>query len=151
MKYSVTYSSPSPKIWDDRGASANSPFIRANTASPGLADTPRPGRSCRAVSLISDPEKAVGIINGREANRELNGETLYGVFSVGLFIYDYENGKIEWVSPEPLIRDSEARTITFASQFIETKSNEGILYAHVDDSFVRAYTLYAEGIRGLLP
>lgn len=95
--------------------------------------------------------KMVGIMNGREANRNEGGETLYGMFSVGLCIYDYERGAIEWVSAEPIIRDSEARTITFASQFVETHPSEGILYAHVDDSFIRAYTLYAEGIRALLP
>lgn len=95
--------------------------------------------------------KLLGIINGREANRSVGDKITYGMFSVGLFIYDYENGKIDWVSPEPFIQDSEAKTITFASQFVETNSGEGILYAHVDDSFVRAYTLYAEGIRALLP
>ncbi len=97
------------------------------------------------------PNKLVGIINGREANGRVGTHIKYGMFSVGLFIYDYENGKIDWVSPQPLIRDTEAVTITFASQFIETKSGEGILYAHVDDSFVRAYTLYAEGIKQFLP
>ncbi|MFA6502739.1 MAG: hypothetical protein WCT45_00590 [Candidatus Paceibacterota bacterium] len=95
--------------------------------------------------------KLLGVINGREANRKVGSEIRYGIFSVGLFIYNYEDGLIEWVSPEPLIRDSEAKTITFASQFVETKAGEGILYAHVDDSFVRAYTLYAEGIRAMLP
>jgi hypothetical protein len=95
--------------------------------------------------------KLLGIINGREANTKVDGKTRYGMFSVGLFIYDYEIGKIDWVSPEPLIRDTEAKTITFASQFVETKPGEGILYAHVDDSFVRAYTLSAEGIKNLLP
>jgi len=95
--------------------------------------------------------KTLGVINGREANRQEDGKTIYGMFSVGLFIYDYEHGTIDWVSPEPLIRDTEAKTITFASQFVETKLGEGILYAHVDDSFVRAYTLYASGIRQLLP
>ena len=95
--------------------------------------------------------KMLGIINGREANQKVGNEIKYGIFSVGLFIYDYENGKIEWVSPEPLIQDSEAETITFASQFIETGSVSGILYAHVDDSFVRAYTLNAEAIKSLLP
>jgi hypothetical protein len=73
------------------------------------------------------------------------------MFSVGLFIYDYEKGKIDWISPEPLIIDSEARTITFASQFVLTGLGEGILYAHVDDSFVRAYTLKAEDLKTLLP
>ena len=95
--------------------------------------------------------RSVGIMNGREANIMADGITKYGTFSVGLFIYDYENGKVDWVSAEPLIRDTEARTITFASQFVETSNGEGILYAHVDDSFVRAYTLNAEGIRAMLP
>jgi len=91
------------------------------------------------------------VINGREANQKIGTETKYGIFSVGLFIYDYENGRIDWVSPEPFIRDSEARTITFASQFVETGKGEGILYAHVDDSFVRAYTLKAEILKSILP
>jgi len=95
--------------------------------------------------------KRLGIVNGREKSKIQNGKTIYGMFSVGLFIYDYEVGKIDWVSPEPLIQDSEAKTITFASQFIETIKGEGILYAHVDDSFVRAYTLKAEDIKSLLP
>jgi hypothetical protein len=95
--------------------------------------------------------KRVGIVNGREKNKVVNGIILYGMFSVGLFIYDFEEGKIDWVSPEPFIQDSEAKTITFASQFVETNKGEGILYAHVDDSFVRAYTLKAEDIKGLLP
>lgn len=95
--------------------------------------------------------KLLGVINGREANQKIGDKIKYGMFSVGLFIYDYENGKIDWISSEPFIQDSQAKTITFASQFVETKSGEGILYAHVDDSFVRAYTLYAEGIRALLP
>lgn len=96
--------------------------------------------------------KILGIINGREANKKMSdGTTKYGMFSIGLFIYDYENGVIDWVSPEPLIQDTEAVTITFASQFIETGMGEGILYAHVDDSFVRAYTLKAEWLKELLP
>jgi len=95
--------------------------------------------------------KLLGLINGREANQKIGDKIKYGMFSIGLFIYDYENGKIDWVSPEPFIQDSEAKTITFASQFIETKQGEGILYAHVDDSFIRAYTLNAESIRSLLP
>ena len=47
--------------------------------------------------------------------------------------------------------DTESVTITFASQFIETAPGEGILYAHVDDSFVRAYTLRAAGLEKLIP
>ena len=95
--------------------------------------------------------KLLGVMNGREANQRVGGNIKYGMFSVGLFIYDYEQGKIDWVSPQPLIQDSKAVTITFASQFVETKPGEGILYAHVDDSFVRAYTLYADGIKSIVP
>jgi hypothetical protein len=96
--------------------------------------------------------KLLGVINGREANqKKADGKTKYGMFSVGLFIYDYENGKIDWVSSEPFIQDTEATTITFASQFVETEKGKGILYAHIDDSFVRAYTLEAEKIKSLLP
>lgn len=96
--------------------------------------------------------KRLGVMNGRSASAKMeNGDVKYGTFSTGLFIYDYENGKIEWVSPEPLIIDSEAVTITFASQFVLTKPGKGILYAHVDDSFVRAYSLSADSIKSLLP
>ncbi len=91
--------------------------------------------------------KLLGVMNGREANQKIGEKIKYGMFSVGLFIYDYENGRINWVSPEPFIRDSQAKTITFASQFVETERGEGILYAHVDDSFVRAYILNAEVIK----
>jgi hypothetical protein len=96
--------------------------------------------------------KLLGVINGREANQKLTDEKIkYGMFSIGLFIYDYQNGEIDWVSLEPFIQDSEAITITFASQFVETEPGEGIIYAHVDDSFMRAYTLKAESIKSLLP
>ncbi len=94
--------------------------------------------------------KLLGLINGREANTLVDGKTKYGMFSVGLFIYNYEEGKIDWVSPEPFIQDTEAKTITFASQFVETGKVEGILYAHIDDSFVRAYTLTREGVKDFL-
>lgn len=95
--------------------------------------------------------KSVGFLNGREASDRSGKEVKYGKFSVGLFVYDYEHGKIEWVSPEPFIFDSEATTITFASQFVEKGNGKGILYAHVDDSFIRSYYVNAEAIKGFLP
>ena len=95
--------------------------------------------------------KLLGVVNGREANKKYGESIAYGTFSVGLFVYDYESGVIDWVSPEPFIEDSAARTITFASQFVPTKKGEGILYAHVDDFFVRAYTLNAKAMKSLLP
>lgn len=95
--------------------------------------------------------KLLGFLNGREPDRVEREQVVFGTFSVGLFIYDYEHGEISWVSPAPLIQDSEAATITFASQFVETGPGEGVLYAHVDDSFVRAYRLTADALRTLLP
>jgi len=95
--------------------------------------------------------KRLGILNGREASVIKDGKTQYGMFSVGLFIYDYEKGKVDWISQKPLIIDSEASTITFASEFIQLDNDSGLLYAHVDDSFVRAYTLHAPSIKELLP
>ena len=95
--------------------------------------------------------KCLGFLNGRGVKEKIGSEFKYGAFSVGLFIYDYEEGKIDWVSPDYFIRDSEAKTITFASQFVETAKGEGVLYAHVDDSFVREYKIKADDLRKLLP
>src|SRR3989339_191976 len=100
--------------------------------------------------------KLLGVINGCQADQKIGDKIKYGNFSIGFFIYDYENGCVDWVSENPLIKDSEAgkggnRAITFASQFVETKPGEGILYAHVDDSFVRAYTLKADLLKLILP
>lgn len=119
-----------------------------------IAGHASPGPLLPETFLNVGVERRVGIMNGCEANKIINGEKVYGTFAVGLFVYNFEEGKIEWVSPEPLIQDTEVskiRAITFASQFIETTAGEGILYAHVNDSFVRAYTLKTEGMRSLLP
>jgi hypothetical protein len=120
-------------------------------AIPWIAGHASPGPLFSKNFIDVGEGKLLGIMNGREANKKVGDKTRYGMFSVGLFIYDYENGKIDWVSPEPFIQDSEATTITFASGFRETESGKGILYAHVDDSFVRAYTLNAKSIKSLLP
>lgn len=99
--------------------------------------------------------KLVGFLNGRSHDRVHNEQVVFGTFAVGLFVYDYEHGEICWISPVPVIEDVEAETITFASEFVETSNGEGnregILYAHVDDSFVRAYRVTAEAVRSLLP
>lgn len=118
---------------------------------PWIAGHASPGPLLPESFLFVGEGKRLGILNGREANVSREEKIHYGMFSIGLFIYDYEHGKIDWVSPEPLIRDTEAQTITFASQFVETKPGEGILYAHVDDSFVRSYVLNAEILKSLLP
>jgi hypothetical protein len=126
-------------------------FHPAENNIPWIGGHASPGPLLPETFINVGEGKRLGVINGREANIKIGNQIKYGIFSVGLFIYDFENGKIDWVSPEPFIRDSEATTITFASQFVETKSGEGILYAHVDDSFVRAYTLEADKIKFLLP
>lgn len=126
-------------------------FHPADAKIPWIGGHASPGPLLPKSFINLGENKLLGIMNGREANQKVGKETKYGMFSVGLFIYDYENGKIDWVSPELLIIDTEAVTITFASQFVETKPGEGILYAHVDDSFVRAYTLNAGAIKRLLP
>ena len=123
---------------------------------PWIASGTSPGPLLSKNFIDIGEGKLLGIINGFGVNKKIEGKIKYGDFSIGLFIYDYENGKIDWVSPEPLIQDSEAgvsgsRAITFASQFVETGLGEGILYAHVDDSFVRAYTLKAELLKSILP
>jgi len=94
--------------------------------------------------------KLLGLMNGREANKKIGGKIKYGRFSPGLFIYNYEAGVIEWVADKPLFKDSESKTITFVSQFVQTGAKKGIVYAHVDDSFVRAYTLNSEKIKRLI-
>ena len=119
-------------------------FHPAEHRFPWIGGHASPGPLLPRTFYDAGENKLLGIMNGREANTKAGNETKYGVFSVGLFIYDYELGKIDWVSPKPCIRDTEAKTITFASQFVETGKGEGILYAHVDDSFVRAYTLRVE-------
>ncbi|OGY99568.1 MAG: hypothetical protein A2945_02900 [Candidatus Liptonbacteria bacterium RIFCSPLOWO2_01_FULL_52_25] len=135
------------KPWEYGGVA----FHPAEHNIPWIAGHASPGPLLPRTFIDVGEGKMLGIMNGREANQKVSDKIKYGMFSVGLFIYDYENGKIDWVSPQPLIQDSQAETITFASQFVETKNGEGILYAHVDDSFVRAYTLNAEAIKSLLP
>jgi hypothetical protein len=149
-----TYSTVRIAIAEDMGKPwqfGETVFHPKEHAIPWIGGHASPGPLLPKSFIDIGENKMLGIMNGREANQKVDDKTVYGEFSVGLFIYDYEEGKIDWVSPERIIFDSEARTITFASQFVETKPGEGVLYAHVDDSFVRAYTLNAEGIKELLP
>lgn len=97
-----------------------------------------PGQMLSRKFIDVGSDKCVVILNGRAANKVVDGKTKYRDFTVGVMIYNYEIGKVEWVSPEPLIKDPAAVTVTFASEFIE-QDYKGILYAHVDDSFVRKY------------
>lgn len=127
-------------------------FHPADHNLPWIAGHASPGPLLPQSFIDIGEGKMLGIMNGCEADQKLSdGRIKYGTFSIGLFIYDYENGKIEWVSSKPIIQDNEAIRITFASQFVVTNPGEGILYAHVDDSFVRSYHLNAEEIKKLLP
>jgi hypothetical protein len=93
----------------------------------------------------------VGLLNGRQVSHLVGDRTVYGEFSIGLMIYDYERGSIEWFSEEPFIRDPDARTITFASAFQSPDSGRGVIYAHVDDSYVRAYLVDPDALLSFLP
>ena len=93
----------------------------------------------------------VGIVNGREKSLRRGDKTIYKKFRPGLILYNYKTGEVPWISEEPLFEDPEARTITFASDFLLETKDEGILYAHINDSFVRAYRLNSKGIKKLLP
>lgn len=56
--------------------------------------------------------KLLGILNGREVNQKIGNQIKYGMFSIGLFIYDYENGKIDWVSSKPFTMLNRAKIKT---------------------------------------
>ena len=78
---------------------------------PWIGEHASPGPLLPRDFLDVGEGKMAGFINGREASRIENGVREYGVFSVGLFVYDYEQGKMDWVSPKPFIRDSEAKNM----------------------------------------
>ncbi len=98
-------------------------------------------------SLISHNRNLLGIMNGREKTEEVNGNEYYGKFRPGLFLFNPESGDIVWVDNEPLFEDPFATTITFASELMPLNNKEAILYAHINDSFVRAYKLNLEKIK----
>lgn len=94
--------------------------------------------------------KCVGFLNGREPNRIEDNQTFLGEFAVGLFVYDYEQGKIEWVSQKPVLKDPLAcKGITFAS-CLHITGDEAHLYAHTDDSFIRSYQIKKKSLREYL-
>jgi hypothetical protein len=104
-----------------------------------------------APDFLKHKDLLVGIVNGRSAKHREGTKLIHGRFSVGLMLFDPKTGEIPWISPEPLISDPDAKTITFASDFVQTDKENGILFAHVDDSFVRAYRLNAKVLKEFLP
>ena len=101
--------------------------------------------------FIRHKDMLVGIVNGRSPTiKTKEGKKIYGKFCVGLMLFNPETGDIPWISPEPLIDDPDARTITFASDFLQLDDEKGILYAHVDDSFIRAYEISAKSLNKFL-
>lgn len=99
---------------------------------------------------IKKENLVVGIINGREVEKKINGKRIYGKFRPGLILFNPKTGKIPWVSKIPLLEDPDATTITFASDFMKINKNKGILYAHVNDSFIRAYEIKLDELRKFL-
>ena len=108
---------------------------------------------CRIFSsdFLKSKKYLVGIMNGREKTKLVDGKKLYGKFRPGLFLFDVNTEEIVWISDEPLFEDPVATTITFASDLVYINKKEAILFAHPNDSFVRAYRLKASKIRKLLP
>ncbi len=93
----------------------------------------------------------VGIMNGRELPEIIDGKIFYKKFRPGLFLFDPKKREMNWISDEPLLEDPLATTITFASELILLNEKEALLYAHVNDSFVRVYKLNLNEVRKMLP
>ena len=88
------------------------------------------------------------LINGRAKSTV---KKAYGKFRPGLALYNPETGEIPWVDSRHLIEDPEATTITFASEVFVLDEGHILVYAHVNDSFVRAYRVGIEEIKKRLP
>jgi|SRR3989344_1799166 len=101
--------------------------------------------------FLSHKKYLVGIMNGRENSRIVMDKKVYGKFRPGLFLFDIKRMEIVWIDDNPLFEDPVATTITFASDMVYLNKNEVILYAHPNDSFVRAYKLKLSKIKELLP
>jgi hypothetical protein len=100
--------------------------------------------------FVSYKNMLVGIVNGREKTKNIRGNRVYGKFRPGLILFNPETGEIPWIDDNCLFEDPKATTITFASDFIQTSKDKGILYAHPNDSFVRAYQIDAKELKKYL-
>lgn len=108
---------------------------------------------CRIIdpSIIGLNNFLLGICTGNSGEYFKKGIKYRGDFKPGLFLFNPKTGEIPWISPKPLIEDPKATTITFASDFLQLNKREGLLYAHVNDSFVRAYKIKFKELRKFLP
>ena len=93
----------------------------------------------------------LGICTGNSGEYFKRSIKYRGDFKPGLFLFNPKTGEIPWVSPKPLLEDPESKGITFASDFVSLNNHQGILYAHVNDSFVRAYKINLDELQKLLP
>lgn len=133
----------------------------------GVSETQDISKKWKFLKLIHDPEKEtkewcaghsspcrildpnfithkgyfVGIMNGREPTKKVGEKKIYGKFRPGLFLFDNKSEEIVWTADKPLFEDPVATTITFASDISYLDSKQAILYAHPNDSFIRAYRL----------
>ena len=109
---------------------------------------------CRILSKeIINPTNGLRVlfINGREKSKIISGKKVYGKFRPGLALYNPETGEIPWVDSKYLIEDPDAITITFASEIFALDKEHLLVYAHVNDSFVRAYRVELDAIKKRLP
>jgi len=97
--------------------------------------------------ILNYKEMLVGFINGRERKVSKNKN---GRFAIGLILINKRHKTIPWISHEPLIDDPKAKGITFMSDLVELNKNELMIYAHTDDSFVRAYKINLRGLENYL-
>lgn len=100
----------------------------------------------RSIMIFKD-KFLLGICNGNSGIYEKNGKTYRGDFEPGIFLFNYETGDISWIDNQSLFKDPKANTITFASELVCLNDSEAILYAHPNDSFVRAYKINLRKIK----
>ncbi len=93
----------------------------------------------------------VGFINARSKSKKTKNKTIYSKYKIGLILINKKTHEIPWISPKPLFEDPKAKSVTFASDFLNLDKSTGILYAHVDDSFVSAYKINLKELKKILP
>jgi hypothetical protein len=109
---------------------------------------------CRIISpsiTVIGNNLLLGICTGNSGEYIKEGKKYRGDFKPGLFLFNPITGEIPWIDKESLFKDPKATTITFASELVPLNDSEAILYAHPNDSFVRAYRLNLKKLRERIP